>query len=49
MDHVIHNHVMGTRLADEGEARISATEGTKVLFVCSRHVVSGGIRRVFLL
>ena len=26
MDHVSHNHVMGTWLAEEDEARISATE-----------------------
>ena len=29
------NHVMGTRLAEEDESCISATEGTTALFVCS--------------
>ena len=29
MDHVSHNHVIGTRLAEEDEARVSAPEGTK--------------------
>ena len=32
--HVSHNHVMGTRLAEEDESRISATECTKACF-CS--------------
>ena len=35
MDHVSNNHVMGTRLADEDEARISATEGTNEWPICS--------------
>ena len=35
MDQVSHNHAMGTRLAEEDESRISATERTKALSVCS--------------
>ena len=35
IDHVSHNHVMVTRLAEEDESRISATERTKALSVCS--------------